>query len=139
MRPANKRKKRTKAEQKERRRHKTLKSGAPSLTFSFTPVTDEVFAADWTAATWQNIIALCGDHVDGGEIMDLAETILWRNVDLTDRPAIDALASASEQRRTERQYWPQLIDAAILAAADPVFVSEYGKDALSPAKQISPD
>ena len=91
----------------------------------FVPVTNELFSELWTPATWQDIIALCGNNVDGEEIMALAEAILWRNIDPTDRPTMETITSQT-YGHTAPKYHPQLIEAAILAAADPVFVSDYG-------------
>jgi hypothetical protein len=92
-------------------------------------MTEEDFADRWTPATWQSIKALCGDHVDGEEICILAETILMQNIDPTHRPAVEAVATLTGHPRTAASYRPQLIEAAILAAADPVFIAESGPDA----------
>ena len=90
---SNKRKKRTKAEQKERRqRNGGSQPGAPLNLFM--AVTEADFADRWTAATWESIKALCGNNVDGEEICHLAEIMLTQNIDPQDRPVIEALAAA---------------------------------------------
>jgi hypothetical protein len=106
---SNKRKKRTKAEQKERRqRNGGIPPDASSFKRVFMEVTEADFGDRWTPATLQALIALCGRNVDAEEICRLAETMLMQNIDPTHRPAIEA---------------------AILAAADPVFIAESGPDA----------
>ena len=125
MRPPNKRKKRTRAEMRARRQREHRE-----LPRFFMAVTEEQFADRWSAATWQAIIALCGTHVDGEEICSLAEAVVMQNIDPDDRPVFEALAAAINRPRTPLPYRPQLIDAAMLAAADPVFIAANGPDAL---------
>ena len=55
--------------------------------------------------------------------------MLTQNIDPQDRPVIEALAAAMNCPRTARPYRPQLIEAAILAAGDPVFIADSGPDA----------
>jgi hypothetical protein len=129
MRPGNKRKKRTRAEQKDRQQRNGAKLGPSYLKSFFMAVTEEQFADRWSGATWKSIVALCGDHVDGEEICYLAETILSKSIDIKDRAAIEVIAAAMVHPRTALFYRPQLIEAAILAAADPVFIAESGPDA----------
>jgi hypothetical protein len=127
---SNKRKKRTKAEQKERRqRNGGAAPGVPSFKRVFMAVTEADFGDRWTPATLQALIALCGRNVDAEEICRLAETMLMQNIDPTHRPAIEAVAVLQGHPYTAPSYRPQLIEAAILAAADPVFIAESGPDA----------
>jgi hypothetical protein len=115
---------------KERRqRDGAVTPGAPSFKSLFMPVTEQGFADRWTPATWQSIKAPCGNHVDGEEICYLAEIILSRNIDPQNRSAMEAIVAAMNRLRTALVYRPQLIEAAILAAADPVFIAESGPDA----------
>jgi hypothetical protein len=93
------------------------------------PVTERGFADRWTPATWQSIKVLCGNHVDGEEICYLAEIILSRNIDPQNRSAMEAIVAEMNRLRSALVYRPQLIEAAILAAADPVFIAESGPDA----------
>jgi hypothetical protein len=128
MRVPNKRRKRTRAEQKERRQ----RNATPPLSrfeMPFVPASDESYADNWTAATRQNIVALCGDDVDGEEILALANAILVRNIDPNDRPAIGAVAAGWNRPNTAPQHWARLVEAAIMTAADPVFLAANGPDA----------
>jgi hypothetical protein len=127
---SSKRKKRTKAEQKERRqRNGGSQPSTPSFKRVFTAVTEPDFADRWTPATQEAIIALCGRNVDAEEICRLAETMLMQNIDPTHRPAVEAVAVLLGHPYTAPSYRPQLIEAAILAAVDPVFIAESGPDA----------
>ena len=120
---------RTKAEQKERRqRNGGSRPNVPSFQRLFIAVPEQDFADRWTPATWQSIKALCGNNVDGEEICHLAETMLLQNIDPTHRPAVEAVAVLLGHPHTAPPYRSQLIEAAILAAADPVFIAESGPE-----------
>src|SRR5580704_13901190 len=122
-------KKRTKAEQKERRqRNAGSRSNVPSFKRSFIAVTEEDFAERWTPATRQAIIALGGHNVDAEEICCLAETLLLQNINPTHRPTVEAVAILLGHPHTAPPYRAQLIEAAILAAPDPVSIAESGPD-----------
>jgi hypothetical protein len=95
----------------------------------FMTVTEQDFADRWTPATWQSIKVLCGNNVDGEEICHLAETILLQDIDPTHRPTVEIVAVLLGHPHTAPSHRPQLIEAAILAAADPVFIAESGPDA----------
>ena len=125
-----KRKKRTKAEQKERRqRNGKIRPNVPSFKRVFMAATEEDFADRWTPATRQAIIALCGHNVDAEEICRLAETMLLQNINPTHRLTVEAVAILLGHPHTAPPYRAQLIEAAVLAAADPVFIAESGPDA----------
>jgi hypothetical protein len=127
---SNKPKKRTKAEQKERgQRNGGNRPNVPSFKRSFIAVTEPDFADRWTPATRQAIIALGGHNIDAEEICCLAETMLLQNINPTHRPTVEAVAILLGHPHTAPPYRAQLIDAAILAAADPIFIAESGPDA----------
>jgi hypothetical protein len=127
---SSKRKKRTKAERKERRqRNGGSRPNLPSFKRVFIAVTEEDFDDRWTPATRQAIIGLCGRDVDAEEICCLAETMLMQNIDPTHRPTVEAVAVLLGHPHTAPSHRPQLIEAAILAAADPIFIAESGPDA----------
>jgi hypothetical protein len=69
-----------------------------------------------------------GENLAGIDVLDLAERIVATKADLADRVAIEALAAAAEWM-TMPQYRSSLIDAAIVVAADRLFLSSYGPQA----------
>ena len=83
----------------------------------------------WTPETRQALIALCGDRVDAEDICYVAENILMQNIDPKNRAAVEAIADGMMRTRTPLPYRSQLIEAAMLAAVDPVFIAESGPDA----------
>ena len=125
---SNKRKKRTKAEKKER--------GNAMEVSRRTHLVQALHGGDG-GRLWRSLDPChpTGPHcavrsnVDAEEICHLAETMLMQNIDPTHRPAIEAVAVLQGHPYTAPSYRPQLIEAAILAAADPVFIAESGPDA----------
>jgi hypothetical protein len=107
----------------------SAESKTPSFDNDFVPATDEVFTRAWSAATGKTIRALGGEHIAGIDILELGEKIIAADVDLGDRASIETLAAAVECM-TSPHYRPQLIAAAVTAAADRIFLSNYGPEAL---------
>jgi hypothetical protein len=107
----------------------SAESKIPSFENDFVSATDEVFTRAWSATTGKTIRALGGEHIAGIDILELAEKIIAAEVDLGDQASIEALAAAIECT-TAIKYRPQLIAAAITAAADKIFLSSYGPEAL---------
>jgi hypothetical protein len=97
-------------------------------TNDFVPATDEVFTRAWSTTTGKTLRALGGETIAGIDLLDLAERIVATRVDLADRAAIAVLASAAGYV-TSPQYQSTLIDAAIVVAADRLFLSSYGPQA----------
>ena len=83
----------------------------------FMAVTDEDYADRWSPETWQAITTLCGDNVDGEDVCRLGAAILSKNIAPDDRAALEAITGAFDRLYTAPPYRPQLIEAAILAAA----------------------
>jgi hypothetical protein len=92
------------------------------------PVTDNSIVPAWSAATGQNIRALCGDDIDKEEVLRLAELIAWHHLGAKERSEIEAVTAAWPGLRIAPQHRSRLIDAAILVAADPVFLAAHGPD-----------
>ena len=123
-------KKHTKAEQKERGQgNGGNRPNVPSFKRSFIAVTEQDFADRWSPATRQAIIALCGHNVDAEEICYLAKIMLLQNINPTHRPTVEAVAILLGHPHAAPPYRAQLIEAAILAAANPIFIAENGPDA----------
>jgi hypothetical protein len=88
----------------------------------------QLFTRAWSTPPGKTLPVLGGETIAGIDVLDLAERIVATQVDLADRAAIEALASAADYL-TSPQYRLKLIDAAIAVAADRLFLSSYGPQA----------
>jgi hypothetical protein len=86
------------------------------------PTIDQ-FAHRWTPETGAKLAALCGCDVRLSEICTLGFLIAAGAVSASDHANLSLLLDSARPRvRTAREHWPRLIEAAVLASQDSVFV-----------------
>jgi hypothetical protein len=99
---------------------KRRKATAPSPL----PFEDFIGHHRWTPATGIRLAALCGCDVRLDEVCILGWLITSGAVSASDHAGMTLIIESARPRvRTRSEHWPKLLEAAVLASQDPVFIA----------------
>jgi hypothetical protein len=94
---------------------------------SFVPLSSESYADFWTPETGTKLAALCGSDVRFEEISVLGWLIVVGQIAASDHAAMINVLRSAQRMRTAPQHWPKLMEAAVLASQDRVFIARATK------------